>query len=131
MDALDLHDVEHLTREAPEDAPVAPAWSGEWATALNRLEMDVESAEELLKALHEQVDEPPANLPVLTGDWMRQRPTSPLPVEFADRARTLLSRQVRVSEELARAMVESRTQVKALRKFDRPEATARFVDTAL
>jgi hypothetical protein len=131
MDAVEVHEVAHASSTVLAGDGAGALWSGEWATALNRLEMDVESAEALLTALHQQVEEPPATLPLLAGDWARDRPTSPLPVEFADRARTLLSRQLRVSEELAHAMIESRTQIKALKKFDRPEAVARFVDTAM
>lgn len=134
MDDFDVRDVTGFdslaeTVGVPTGQPAN--WAGEWFEALQRMELDVTSAESLLQSLHDQVDEPPKDLPVLGGEWSRPALVGPVPAEFADRARSLLARQSRVAEDLARAMIESRQQLKGLKKFDRPEAHARFIDTAM
>lgn len=80
----------------------------EWARVLADLEIDVEQAEAMLTAIHR---EPPPRDP-----WSPPY-VGPLPASLADRARTLLDRQLRVSRELAEMARDSRRHDKALSRM--------------
>lgn len=110
---------------APAPVP-APSFHDTWVSALAAAEVDVEEAEDLLRRLHagEDVDA------VRPGPaWPGGR--GPLPVELAERARLLLRRQLRVSEELTAAMLHTRTELNALKKLDPAEQRPIFFDQAL
>ncbi|WP_432535506.1 hypothetical protein [Kineococcus arenarius] len=120
---------------APEQRPAASAaragdtaWRRSWAAALDRVELDVDAAERLLGALHAGAAAAEAVVPPV---WAPPALTGPVPDEHAERARLLLQRQLDVSEQLARALVHTRTQVAALRKLERAEPQPVFVDRAL
>lgn len=104
----------------------APSFHDTWVSALTAAEVDVDEAEDLLRRLHagEDVD------PVVPGPaWPGGR--GPIPVEFAERARLLLRRQLRVSEELTAALLHTRAELNALKKLDPAEQRPIFFDQAL
>ncbi|WP_337063064.1 hypothetical protein [Kineococcus sp. G2] len=120
---------------APEQRPAAvhapagdAAWRRSWAGALDRVELDVDAAEELLRTLHAGAA---AHEAVAPPAWTPPALAGPVPPEHAERARLLLQRQLDVSEQLARALVSTRTQVTALRKLERAEPQPVYVDRAL
>ncbi|WP_432571710.1 hypothetical protein [Kineococcus sp. SYSU DK005] len=110
------------------DVP-AEDWRTAWAAALDAVEMDVRTAEELVRSLHEGVDELPPS--PLAQDWVEPSLLGPVPAEFAERARRLLQRQIDVGERLAEAVVHARSQRRALGRFERAEQPPVFVDRAL
>ncbi|MFB9376587.1 hypothetical protein ACFFKU_11630 [Kineococcus gynurae] len=109
-----------------EDDPAS--FSRAWHDALDELEVDVTAAEELLRQLHsgaaggDVVPRPVWRAPELPGK---------LPADCLDRARALHQRQLDVSQRIARAMVQTRSQSNALRKMAQAEARPVFVDFAL
>ncbi|WP_369054509.1 hypothetical protein [Kineococcus terrestris] len=116
---------------APAPVPAAPAedpWRSAWSAALRAVELDVADAERLIERLHSD-DEAPEAPPA--RDWIAPALPGPVPAEFAELARELLQRQLNVSERLAEAMVQTRSQRRALAKLDRAERPPVFVDRAL
>jgi len=107
-------------------AVAAPSFHDTWVSALAAAEVDVDAAEDLLRRLHAGEDvgalEPGPAWPGGRG---------PIPVEFAERARLLLQRQLRVSEELTAALLHTRTELNALKKLDPAEQRPIFFDQAL
>lgn len=82
-------------------------WDGAWARALGELEMNVADAESMLAVdrIFEETSRDPWTPPVGLG---------PLPAHLAERARTLLARQLHVSRELASAARNSRRHDRAV-----------------
>lgn len=111
-----------------ERSDSAPHWRAAWDSALRAVELDVDEAERLALAMHTGQEPPELATP---RDWVEPALLGAVPHEFADRARALLRRQVEVSERLAEAMVQARSQTRALGKFDRAERPPVFVDKAL
>ena len=108
----------------------AEEWRGAWSAALEAVEMDVQAAEELISRLHQDAQD--EELPVAAAqDWIAPSLLGPVPLEFADRARRLLRRQLEVSERLAEAMVQLRSHRRALGKMDRAERPPVYYDRAL
>jgi hypothetical protein len=120
-----------MTRTGPTDETgtvLEAHWHAAWDVALRAVELDVDEAERLIARMHDGED---AGVPSPVGDWIAPALLGPLPVEFAERARTLLRRQADVSERLAEAMVSARSQTRGLSKFDEAERAPVFVDRAL
>ncbi|NAZ74706.1 hypothetical protein GTQ99_04615 [Kineococcus sp. T13] len=115
-------------RNPAESQPVEAHWREAWTSALHAVEVDVAAAETLLDRLHAG-DEPPEQPPA--SEWIAPALLGHIPAEFADRARLLLQRQVEVSERLASAMVQARSQQRALTMLEPPERRPVFVDTAV
>ncbi|MCB2411968.1 hypothetical protein LGT39_03780 [Demequina sp. TTPB684] len=88
-------------------APASDQWQDAWSTALAALEMDVAEAESMLALdrVFEEVARDPWTPPVNLG---------PLPAHLVERARTLLARQLSVSQQLASAARNSRKHDRAL-----------------
>lgn len=84
------------TTPAPEHAP----WRAEWEAALDRLELDVERAEQLLRA------NDPEPLPAWEPPVMR----GPLPSDLEPRARLILERQLALANDVALAVTRTRKQ---------------------
>lgn len=103
-------------------------WRDSWDDALRAVELDVDDAEKLIHDMHAGVAPPEISEP---RDWVAPSLLGPVPTEFADRARALLQRQLDVSDRLAEAMVQARSQRKGLSKFDRAERPPVYVDRAL
>ncbi|WP_432486127.1 hypothetical protein [Kineococcus esterisolvens] len=104
-------------------------WRDAWRSALRAVELDVDAAEDLIDRLHHEDDDVPEQAPA--GDWIAPGLLGPVPAEFADRARALLRRQADVTERLAEAMVQIRSQRRGLAKLDRAERAPVFIDKAL
>lgn len=87
--------------------PVGESWDQAWADALAALEMDVAEAETMLAVDHvfEATVKDPWTPPVGLG---------PLPAHLVERARTLLARQLEVSQRLANAAKNSRRHDRAV-----------------
>lgn len=90
-------------------------WHDEWVRVLAELELDVEQAEAMLASKQ------PA--PARVKPWIPPH-VSPLPTSLAERARTLLDRQLRVSRELAGAARDSRRHDRALSKLRATDGAA-------
>ncbi|NTW41024.1 MAG: hypothetical protein HGA44_14300 [Cellulomonadaceae bacterium] len=86
-------------------SPVAPTWTAAWDAALTALELDVDAAERML-ALDHIADAPP-------DPWRAPQGLGPLPAPLADRARTLLARQIEIGQRLAEAAELSRRHSRA------------------
>ena len=85
----------------------AAQWGDAWARALGELEMDVAEAESMLAI--DRVFEEEARDP-----WTPPVGLGPMPAHLVERARTLLSRQLHVSRELATAARNSRRHDRAI-----------------
>ncbi len=79
----------------------AAQWDDAWSRALGELEMDVAEAESMLAI--DRVFEEKARDP-----WTPPVGLGPMPAHLAERARTLLGRQLHMSRELASAARNSR-----------------------
>ncbi|WP_328291743.1 hypothetical protein OG218_03125 [Kineococcus sp. NBC_00420] len=115
------------TTVADDDATL-PDWSSAWDDALRSVELDVDRAELLIRAMHAG-EEPSEGLPA--HDWVAPAALGQVPHEFAERARVLLQRQLDVSERLAEAMIHARSRRRALGKFDPAERPPVFIDQAV
>ncbi len=105
------------------------AWSAAWEHALAELEMDVETAERLISSVRawEITD-----VPVVVGAWAPPTHLGPLPETLLERAQLVLTRQLRVIEDIANAAVRSRQHLEVQRRMRPDDATSRpmFVDAA-
>lgn len=93
-------------------SPDAPGWQDAWSQALSDLEMDVDGAEQLLRAVHAGRDLPPSGL-VLESRWEPPRGLGALPRPLVERATNLLARQQEVSRRLAEATHANRRHARA------------------
>lgn len=91
-------------------------WHEAWSIALEALELDVVEAERLLALGRPAAD---AN-ELMTGvaAWSPPRLAGPLPVELRARAEAILARQLRVADDLVRAMGSNRREVQVARKMN-------------
>jgi hypothetical protein len=105
-------------------------WTQAWTDALTVLEMDVAACERLLHAVHAGAELPEADGSL--GSWVPPTDLGPLPETMQERARTVLARQLEVSEALALAATRSRQQMAFADKVQTGRAPARpvFVDVA-
>ncbi|WP_380262459.1 hypothetical protein [Kineococcus sp. GCM10028916] len=117
------------TAPVPEASREA-SWRDAWVGALDAVELDVDATERLIEKLNHD-DAEIDDLPLRGRDWVVPRLPVPLPAELADRARLLAQRQLDVSERLAHALVQTRAQLRAMTKLDRPEPPPVFVDQAM
>ncbi|WNM24548.1 hypothetical protein RN607_14550 [Demequina capsici] len=81
-------------------------WNAAWERTLTELEIDVAQAEALLTASHRDV--------ALRATPWTPPELPPLPASMLERARTLLDRQLKVSQQLADAARESRRHSRAV-----------------
>jgi hypothetical protein len=114
----------------PVESITGERWRDAWGSALAEVEVDVDTAEELLTRLHEGVDDVPEGL-LSPLDWIAPSLQGAMPMEFSDRARRLLQRHLEVSERLAEALVQVRAQRRALGRMDRAERPPVFFDKPL
>ena len=121
--------VQEVTHQRTAPDP-GSGWRRAWGEVLQDIEGDIVTAEELLRNLHDgEADVPPEFQ--ASQDWVEPSLQGPVPLEFAQRARRLLERQLDVSERLAEALVQVRAQRRALGKMDRPERLPVFFDKPL
>ena len=98
-------------------------WADAWAEALGALEMDVAEAETMLAVDH--IFEATSRDP-----WTPPTNLGPLPAHLAERARTLLGRQLDVSRQLAAAARNSRRHDRAMSHMrDNPPTPPVYIDT--
>jgi hypothetical protein len=104
-----------VTASAGSESPRGD-WHQAWHSALETLELDVVEAERLLavgRATSEAVDLPP-----LAGGWTPPALDGPPPGDLRARAEAILARQLRVAEDLARAMGSNRRQARIADRMD-------------
>ncbi|MBO3084944.1 hypothetical protein [Cellulomonas fengjieae] len=108
------------------DLDVADPWVVAWSLALDELELDVQTAEALLRDAHLTSVEVVAR----TVAWQPRRDLGPLPAPLQVRARAILDRQLETSRRTAEAITRSRRQIAATRALQGrpPEAAAVYVD---
>jgi hypothetical protein len=110
---------ERTLRPALDD--LAAEWDAAWADALNALELDVSRAEALLASGQSVVGEIPLIAEPARPDWVAPELAGPLPVRLRARAEAIAARQLRVAEDLSRAISAARQE---LRLADRIQAHA-------
>jgi hypothetical protein len=93
------------------DPPSGAGWDRAWADALAELEISVDEAEALLRDAH-ALGTATVVGPVAT--WIPPSHLGLLPTPLADRARSLLRRQLRVAQQLAETATHSRRQLRAV-----------------
>ena len=101
-------------------------WQDAWTAALDALELDVTQVEAMLADEHRNAETAPADL------W--RPPTEPgaLPLELA-RADEILTRLLRVAEEIARRLTANRQQMAMTSRIETGEMVKRpvYVDRAM
>lgn len=102
-------------------------WHGAWADALDELELDVARIETMLADEHRHAETPPASL------WKPPTELGALPLELKPRADEILTRQLRVAEEIARRLTTNRRQTAMTARIETGEAVKRpvYVDRAM
>jgi hypothetical protein len=106
-------------------------WNSAWSAALDELELDVARAEALLNGDHAVRDAGTAS--ILTAvPWRPPADLPPLPEALAQRARTILERQVTTSALLVTAAHATRRQLAMTdRMHGGTDARPVFVDSAV
>ncbi|GAA0609272.1 hypothetical protein GCM10009547_09170 [Sporichthya brevicatena] len=102
-------------------------WDDAWADALTALELDVARAEELLAA------GTPAELPAPRPDWVAPELSGPLPERLRARAEAIAARQLRVAEDLSRAIAAARTELRLAERLQSntlDRSTPAFLDAS-
>lgn len=102
-------------------------WRGAWTAALDELELDVAQVEAMLADEHRHAETPPADL------WRPPTELGALPLELKPRADEILTRQLRVAEEIARRLTAGRQQLAMTARIETGEAVKRpvYVDRAM
>ena len=106
---------------------MAEDWHGAWTAALDALELDVVQVEAMLADERRLAETPPADL------WKPPTELGALPLELKPRADEILTRQLRVAEEIARRLTSSRQQIAMTSRIETGEAVKRpvYVDRAM
>jgi hypothetical protein len=89
----------------------APGWDAAWVEALDRLELDVDVVETMLRS-GDSTAAPMDNMP-----W-RPPALLPLPEDLRARAVALLDRQLAAAEALTRAMIGNRQHAGLLERIE-------------
>ncbi|GIF24245.1 hypothetical protein BJ973_007726 [Actinoplanes tereljensis] len=102
-------------------------WNGAWIDALDELELDVARVEAMLADEHRHAETPPADL------WRPPTELGALPLELKPRADEILTRQLKVAEEIARRLTSNRRQTAMTARIETGEAIKRpvYVDRAM
>jgi hypothetical protein len=102
-------------------------WRGAWTAALDELELDVANVEAMLIDEHRHAETAPASL------WKPPTELGALPLELRPRADEILTRQLKVAEEIARRLTSSRQQIAMTGRIETGEAVKRpvYVDCAM
>lgn len=102
-------------------------WRNAWTAALDEMELDVAAAEAMLAADHRHAEHPPSDL------WNAPTDLGALPPELRPRADTILARQLRAAEDVARRMVATRQQMAMNARMETGEAVKRpvYLDCAM
>ncbi len=107
----------------------APSWEAEWGLALRDLELDVARAESMLRDLHAGTASDVASVPPA---WQPPAGLGPLPETLLERAQQVHAHQLRVTSDIAAAMVRSGRDLQVARRLEGAPAPSRpmFVDAA-
>ncbi|MET1004110.1 MAG: hypothetical protein ABWX96_01110 [Propionibacteriaceae bacterium] len=102
-------------------------WRDAWTSALDGLEMDVTSTETMLQDSHRLAEIRPPE------PWRPPTGLGTLPAELAPRADEILTRQLKVAEEIAHRLTFTRQQTAMTARIETGEAVKRpiFLDCAL
>ncbi len=96
-------------------------WNEAWERTLTELEIDVAQAEQLLHDSHRDAS-------LRTKPWTPPQ-LPPLPASMVERARALLDRQMRVSQQLADSARASRREQRAVTRMQStPPARPVYID---
>lgn len=117
---------ERALRLVPPDGGAAE-WEAAWVDALNTLELDVARAEALL------ADSTPAAVLHVRPDWVAPSLTGPLPERLRARAEAIADRQLRVAEELSRAIAAARQELRLAERIQAhalDRSTPAFLDAS-
>jgi hypothetical protein len=124
---------ERTLRPALDD--LAAEWDVAWTNALNALELDVARAEALLASGH--ATDFPGNLPLIPEaprpDWVAPVLTGPLPERLRGRAEAIATRQLRVAEDLSRAIAAARQELRLAERIQAhalDRSTPAFLDAS-
>ncbi|MFC4062439.1 hypothetical protein ACFOWE_29415 [Planomonospora corallina] len=93
--------------------PSAGDWHAAWSAALDALEMDVAAVEEMLSGDHRTQE-----VPAVTGAWTPPTDLGPLPLDLRPRADAILSRQLRVAQEMVLVMAGNRRQAAMIARVE-------------
>lgn len=102
-------------------------FSAAWVTALDELEVEVDRAEQLLRAEHTRTG---TDLPS-AATWVPPSVRTPLPDSLRERAERLLERQLAVAGRLATAMTSSRRHLEVVDRLVPSDARPMYLDRAL
>ena len=102
-------------------------WRGAWIAALDALELDVTQVETMLADERRHAETPPADI------WRAPTELGALPLELKPRADEILTRQLRVAEEIARRLTTNRQQWAMTGRIETGEMVKRplYVDCAM
>lgn len=114
---------------APLGTPDQPAtaWETAWVDALNTLELDVTRAERLL------TDGTPAVAASPRPDWVAPVMSGPLPERLRARAEAIADRQLRLAEDLSRAVAAARQELRLAERIQAhalDRSTPAFLDAS-
>jgi hypothetical protein len=106
---------------------MAEDWRDAWTAALDELELDVATVEVMLADERRHAESPPADL------WRPPTELGALPLELKPRADEILTRQLRVAQEIARRLTSNRQQLAMTARIETGEAVKRpvYVDRAM
>lgn len=114
---------------------LAAEWDAAWTDALNALELDVARAEALLAGGH--ATDFPGNVPLIPEparpDWVAPVLTGPLPERLRGRAEAIAARQLRVAEDLSRAIAAARQELRLAERIQAhalDRSTPAFLDAS-
>ncbi|MBA3741710.1 hypothetical protein [Sporichthya sp.] len=110
---------------APEQ--LATDWETAWADALITLELDVTRAERLL------TDGTPAVAVAPRPDWVAPALSGPLPERLRARAEAIAARQLRLAEDLSRAVAAARQELRLAERIQAhalDRSTPAFLDAS-
>lgn len=105
----------------------AADWETAWADALTTLELDVTRAEALL------ADPTPAAVLHVRPDWVAPSLSGPLPERLRTRAEAIAARQLRVAEDLSRAIAAARQELRLAERIQAhalDRSTPAFLDAS-
>lgn len=118
----------------PLDDP-ATAWDTAWSEALTALELDVSRAEALLMngSADGLADPAPAVALPPRPDWIAPALSGPLPERLRARAEAIAARQLRLAEDLSRAIAAARQELRLAERIQAhalDRSTPAFLDAS-
>lgn len=103
-------------------------WRSAWVAALDALEADVETVEQMIESEHREREL------AVTPSWAPPPTIGPLPAELRPRADAILSRQIAAAQQLSGAITTNRRQAAFAARVEvgtAGRATSSYVDCAM